>query len=358
MKTRTSAALAAVASLLFLAACGGGGGGGGGQSTSMPPTETPSLTRSNAQTLAANGALQAAQRAATAAPVFGSVTQSTGRGDRARALLTSGPRLQVNIAREAGGSIALDTAAHTVDAGPGTSAVTGRDGADAYLLSYDASSLTLARVGAEWDPGYGGWLSGGYWLHAIGDIRAGKITAADAGAFMDGPEIRGTPDMPVTGTASYRGIAAGLYASQYGTDVPGVPRGSQEVGEFDAAAALTADFGDSTISGRISNIRAYGVIIYPDGSSDGFDTATEYQMHLAPSRIGSDGKFSGSGVTVTHPLVSIRSQGSWGGRFSTVDDSAGNPRLVAGTIGASGTTPGGSTASLVGGFYGVTPQYR
>ena len=358
MQTRTITAALASASLLFLAACGGGGGGGGGPSASMPPTQPPSLTRSEAQTIASNRALQAAQRAAVATPRFGSVIQSTGAADRARASLTAGPRLQVNIARGAGGTIALDTAAHAVDAGFGRSAVTGRDAADAYLLRYDASSLTLARVGAEWDPGYGGWLAGGYWLHAMGNITAGSITAAEAGAFMDGPEIRGTPSLPVTGTASYQGIAAGLYAARYGTDFSGVPSGTQEIGEFDGTATLTADFGADTIQGRISNIDVAGVIVYPNDATETFDVATDYQVRLAPTRIGSNGTFTGAGVTVSHPLISIRSQGSWGGRFSTVDDSAGDPRLVAGTVGASGSTPGGSTASFVGGFYGVTPQFR
>lgn len=352
MQNRLTAALAAAACVLFLAACGGGGGGG------SPSAQSPSLTRSGAQTIASGHALDAAQRAATAMPRFGSVTQSTGAGDRASASLTAGPRLQVNIARGAGGTIALDTAAHAVSPGLTASPVTGRAAADSYLLRYDSSSFTLARVGAEWDPGYGGWLAGGYWLHAMGDIPAGRITAAEAGAFMDGPEIRGTPSLPVTGTASYRGIAAGFYASQYGTDIPTVPSGSREVGEFDGVAALTTDFGARTIWGRISNIRASGVIAYPNGTAEGFNVTTDYQVQLAPAQVGSNGTFTSSGVTVSHPLVSISSRGAWGGRFSTIDDSAGNPRLVAGTVGASGSAPGGSTASFVGGFYGVTPQFR
>ena len=44
--------------------------------------------------------------------------------------------------------------------------------------------------------------------------------------------------------------------------------------------------------------------------------------------------------------------------FSTVDDSAGNPRVVAGTLGGTGTTPGGSTASFVGAFFGATLQFE
>ena len=119
MQTRTIAAALAAASLLFLAACGGGGGDGGSLSEQ-------SLTRSGAQTIASGHALGAAQRAATATPRFGSVIQSTGAADRARASLTAGPRLQVSIDRGSGGAIALDTAAHAVDAGLGTSAVTGR----------------------------------------------------------------------------------------------------------------------------------------------------------------------------------------------------------------------------------------
>ena len=353
MKTRTIAAALAAASLLFLAACGGGGGGGGSLSEQ-------SLTRSGAQTIASGHALDAAQRAATATPRFGSVIQSTGAADRARASLTAGPRLQVNIARGTGGSIALDTATDaTLYADTGTSGVTGRDGAEAYLLKYDASSFTVAYVGAEWDPGYGGWLAGGYWLHAMGNIAAGTITSAEAGAFMDGPEIRGTPDMPVTGTASYQGFAGGLYASRAGTDAGfGVPRGTTETGEFEGALTLNANFGSGTIQGRISDISAEGVIVYPNGTAEAFDVYSDYEVRLAPTRIGADGRFSSTGVTVWHPQIAVSSQGSWGGRFSTIDDSAGNPRLVAGTVGATATTPGGSVGSFVGAFYGVTPQFR
>ena len=250
--------------------------------------------------------------------------------------------------RQGESSLSLDTSLHTVDYEVGTSPVTGREFAEALVLKHNPSELTIGLVAADWDStDPTDYLAGGYWLHATGDIYGGEINDAEMGAFVDGPELRGTPDMPLTGTATYDGRAAGLYASRYGTDGGAVPRGTHELGEFSGDLSLTADFRASNISGVVDNIYLDYVVVAPSGASRLGSGATDYRVNLGAAQFGSGGAFTGSNVTVTHPSVTARSEGSWGGKFSTTDDSAGNPRLVAGTLGGTATTPGGSTSSFL-----------
>ena len=351
----------ACAAVLVLTACGGGSGG----ARSDPPEAPSTLTANQAQGLASQRGLRAAQRAAGSFPRFGSVTQSTNRDgsgittDRASTTFFAGPRLVVDITRRSGGTLSLDTAQHTVDSDTVTSSVTGRESAQAVVFKHSASELTLGLVATDWSSDdHTDYLAGGYWLHATGDIYEGEVTSAEMGAFVDGPELRGTPNLPVTGTATYNGFAAGLYASRYGTDAL-VPAGTHELGEFSGDLSLTADFDAELVSGGVDNVHLSYIGTTPDGEIYvGVDEPTAYRVDLGTASFGSGGTFTGTDVTLNHPVLSINSEGSWGGRFSTVDDSAGNPRLVAGTLGGTGTTPGGSTSSFVGAFYGATPQFE
>ena len=89
-------------------------------------------------------------------------------------------------------------------------------------------------------------------------MQSGNPITIEAGAFADGPGLdpSSPPNMPVTGSASYQGAAAGMYAAEYGSDA-GSLSGGAEVGKFSADATLNANFNDGTISGccwlRISN---------------------------------------------------------------------------------------------------------
>ena len=110
---------------------------------------------------------------------------------------------------------------------------------------------------------------------------------------------------------------------------------------------------------RVENIDLAGFVATPNGELTYVELANSgYELILGATPFGSDGTFTGRNVRVSHPDLSIDSEGSWGGKFSTVDDSAGNPRRVAGTVGANGTTPGGSAAEFLGAFYGNTPQFE
>ena len=83
-----------------------------------------------------------------------------------------------------------------------------------------------------------------------------------------------------------------------------------------------------------------------------------HQIHLeAP--LSMDGSFrngSGGGVNVT--LVAgnaelTESSGTWGGKFSNIQDAGGDPRLVAGTVGASFKSSLGGEGAFFGTFVGL-----
>ena len=59
-------------------------------------------------------------------------------------------------------------------------------------------------------------------------------------------------------------------------------------------------------------------------------------------------------MRLEHPDISIAStEGAWGGRFSNIADSVGNPRLVASTFGAEAASAGGSEGAFLGSFVGT-----
>ena len=320
--------------------------------------------------------LASAQAAATATPTFGSVTQSSNQDefgvstDTASTTFSSG-RLTLAIARQDGGTFLLDTAEHTEiseNLDGATEFAPDRAASRATLIDINASELGVARVLVLWSPSDDSeYLAGGYWFRATGDlfgedigiyeVFTGDAGTAEIGAFVDGTELRGTPDLPLTGTAAYDGYVGGLYAAQAGNDVQ-IEAGTIEMGEFDGDIALTANFDTQDISGTVDNIYVIYTQFAPDGESESGESQTDYVMELGAAPFGSDGTFTGSDVTITHPELSVNTEGSWGGRFSTVDDSAGNPRAVAGTFGGAAHTSGETNATFVGAFYAATDEYE
>ena len=77
-------------------------------------------------------------------------------------------------------------------------------------------------------------------------------------------------------------------------------------------------------------------------------------MHLGSISLDSNGTFRGEDVRLEHAAISItRTTGAWGGQFSNIPDSAGAPRLLAGTFGAEAISAGGSEGSFLGSFIGT-----
>ena len=345
--------------VFLLVGCGGGGG-----DSSIPAVPGPApVSWTDALSAATQKGRAAAHAAALAAPglsltgvIQSSIADDAGvTADEVMTAHSSAAVLDIFIDRAGGDSISLDTARHSVEGDTETSPVTGRQFTDALVFRPDASRFTLARVAVDWaldDPM--DYLAGGYWIHATGDVAAGDISEAEIGAFVDGPELRGTPTLPVAGTATYSGFAAGAYTALLGIEF-GHDQGRQDIGEFEADVSLTADFGDATITGSLENIVVDYLATTPDGQVEEHGRErVGYGLTLGEVSIGADGTFAGSNLTLSHPLVPVATQGSWGGRFSTVNDVDGNPRIVAGTIGGTGSTLGGTEVSFVGGFYGTT----
>ena len=338
--------IAATATLALVSACGGGGGGSGSGMMS-----DPQRTASASATVQASGVTVAAHRAASSLPLFGSVSQSASR-DGVTGISTDrvsttfdGEEFTLSVRRRRGNDVHLSSAEDQTDGYLyDYTPIPGHDrGADGFIVDYRPSETTAAYVSVSWlnsDPT--DYLAGGYWLHISGDVLGSGAIADDAGAFIDGPEISlaSRPTMPVQGSATYRGDAAGLYAATYGSDVPQYG-GQTELGEWDGALRLTANFAARTIGGDVDNILI-----------DGY--ASEYRVRLGAVSFDSRGTFRGSTVRLEHPdLTFTRNTGNWGGMFSNRLDGAGDPRLVAGSLGGEAETAGGSSSVFVGTWYGT-----
>ena len=246
----------------------------------------------------------------------------------------------VTVRREDGSGIRLNTAAHPLDTVSIESGIPGhnRGRGDAMLdVAGNRASAAIAYV--SWnnsDPT--DHLAGGHWMYFEGDFAAGTVSGAEIGAFVDGPETDGPADLPLAGTATYRGPTAGLFARTWGTDDPGAAPGSTMIGAYAAIVDLTANFGSSTISGCVGctgPVELSG--LFEDGRTG---VATEEVstsdgvLRLGPASIASDGTFRNHEVSLSNPNYTIDSgSGSWGGKFSNRRDAAGDPRLVAGTYG-------------------------
>ena len=367
---------------LFLTACGGGGSN---SINMMPPADdNPPTSSAGGETQTAfSGARSANTQAetfdtlaqgtdtlqqvfrASSNTVFGSVAQAHTVGLSAVSGVDTsftGDRFTLEIERQDGNNTRLDTDRNAVSIvnlyTPSQNSITNRPAVDGYIASVSTSKVTVAGVLVEWsNTDYTDYVAGGYWLHL--DLSQG----VEMGAFADGPDYEGTVNLPATGTATYDGRAGGVYLTRYGTDAITyrIPAGTVAAGEYNGDLSLVANFGTNIISGGIDNILLFDSLgVTPDGNVFLFDDErTDYELVFGATRIGSNGQFTGSDVSLTHSALSFtRNDGSWAGRFSTVDDSDGNPRAVVGTHKGSVATSGGAEAIFVGAHYGATNQFQ
>lgn len=382
-------ALLATLGLFTLAACGGGSSTGTktmaeGEKTmaegEAEVEKTPAQVN-RVRTADPEKTVQSTKAAAGSLPRFGSVTQSTKQDangvatDLARAEF-DGAGLTVTVTRADASPLTLDTADPVTETAVRDTMFNIPGGART-LRSWETLNLTdraatvtgLGVTYASDDPS--DWLAAGVWLHIAGQnllSTAPTVTIEEAGAFVDGPELRSPPaNLPGTGTASYEGYAGGSYAVQYGTGYPDtdgsvIAPGSTELGGFEAIATLTANFADNTISGCIGckgDILVEGV--FTDGATGAQEIFTESEpsdteLRLGAAAINSDGTFRASDVTLLDAgarqagLGVTEQGGSWGGRFSNIPVATGEPRLAAGTFGGTASYTGGSQVNYIGTF--------
>ena len=229
-------------------------------------------------------------------------------------------------AAPANGSITHPAEGTGADAGLGF-AGTFAGGSGEYRCSGSACSVTLDDAGAPTAMG-GTWVFApdsaamvmipdydhlyfGWWLNGTGDDYGFQSFAGAAG-FTAGS---GTVEAAMEGTATYRGAAAGVWAT---VDSSGGRITSGRTGEFTAQATLTANFFGALDAGVVNG----EIGAFRDGSGRsmaGWRVTLEAARLTAGSEsfAGETGGTVGSGTSGT---------GSWQGRFHGSDGAETNAR--------------------------------
>ena len=368
MKAIAGFAALATIGLLALTACLHDGGDGDSPASGPPPTtETDTSTATLNDARGANSAevLDVTAQAARSLPQFGSVVQAAAVGvANASGISTSfdGTDLTITVSRDDGSALTLNTGSDPSDVSdPFESPIAGHSARDWAVLKIDNDGISVARATVTANEGDAAdYLTMGYWMHIAGDLTELSFTGVEIGAFVDGPELSlaSPPTLPVQGSASYYGPAGGAYSVLHGTGEGGTP-GSTEIGEFASTVELTADFAGGTIGGCVGcrdGVALFGVLHDADTGeeSDILLEDSGYRLHLDPTSLDSNGTFRGQQLRLEHATTSVASTtGAWGGQFSNIADSAGDPRLLAGTFGAEAISAGGSESTFLGSFVGT-----
>ena len=309
--------------------------------------------------------LDVTAQAALSLPQFGSVVQAAAVVmANASGISTSfdGTDLTITVSRDDGSALALNTGSDPSDAsGPFESPIAGHSARDWAVVKIDYDGISAARALLTANDGDSAdYLTSGYWVHIAGDLTELSFTGVEIGAFVDGPELSlaSPPTLPVQGSASYYGPTGGAYSVLHDTGEGGTP-GSTEIGEFASTVELTANFAADTIGGCVGcrdGVALFGVLHDADTGeeSDVLLEDSGYRLHLGSISLDSNGTFRGEDVRLEHAATSITgTTGAWGGQFSNNADSAGDPRLVAGTFGAEATGADESEAVFLGSFIGT-----
>ncbi len=235
-----------------------------------------------------------------------------------------------------------------------------------FLLSenrHDGRTLLYALV--EWDSDNpDDYMAFGWWMHLPVGASFRELEAGELGAFTDGPELDLTnpPALPVSGTASYLGAIGGLYEYRYGSGWREDLQEESQYVEFSARINLTADFSDASIAGCIGctgditaeTLHLYPIVAWRGPPPDALPA--DYEIHLGRASFESNGTFENTEITVSHPERTVtQAEGVWGGQFSNVPDSDGNPRRVVGLAEIRFNEADGSNGSFLGGFSALTP---
>lgn len=205
-------------------------------------------------------------------------------------------------------------------------------GSMTFTPSDGSSPTTLSPGGTMQTNPDTDYLAGGIWLL----VPDNATSAADYvfGAFADGSDpFEQNSIMPLTGTATYEGNAAGVYSEKTAE--------STSIGYFKGDVELTANFGGAsalgTISGSITDFEVDGE------PADG-------TLNLGTANIGSQnsGFFEGDVTGSDNERTYV---GNWGGQFFGNGESDGKPGSVAGTF-------GGSSTDDVVNFFGAFGAYK
>ena len=213
---------AAAASLaVALSGCGGGSMMPSGDSTTPAPSDPAQIRESVRSSVI--------DEVSDTRVSFGSVVAYTGREVTGIGSSFDGQRVTATINRRGTSPVSLDTDGTYFDYGNELSLVglPGRTGRVRYVFDSTNTSATLGLLAVDWaNNDSNDYLAGGYWLH----VETNPATL-EAGAFVDGPELSlsNPPSLPISGTASYAGSSAGMYAFKYGSDYLGSDAGGGRI---------------------------------------------------------------------------------------------------------------------------------
>ena len=175
------------------------------------------------------------------------------------------------------------------------------------------------------------YMVGGWWLVApnnpAGDYRFGAIAKGE-NYYIAGSSAKGPVKPEVTGTATYKGPAAGLHTSS--------ENGMVSIQRLLGKVTLTADFGTTatrgTIEGRINDLTL-------DGNSVGgqllLPSATFHNVnwHIRPILTGNDNLNPKSDIG---NIKGINYMGDWAGTFQGDASGTDQPTGIVGVVGGSG----------------------
>ena len=135
------------------------------------------------------------------------------------------------------------------------------------------------------------YLTAGWWLVCPPGAPIRAFESPTRGVLIDGPELdpANSPDLPLTGTATYVGGSGGLYTCNYGRDW-GELAGTSEHTEFQGTIALTVDFGSKRINGCLGYLGPIetepGRHLYPIltwRTDDPAASLADYDLHFSAS---------------------------------------------------------------------------
>ena len=331
---------------MALTACGGGGGpatdgddmmpGDDGMNGTPPTEDRASIFRDTAF------------NAATARPNVGSVTQSSNVD--ADGVTTD----QIEVDVQYRSDSRAEEHIYSVRNGTSWSIESDDDGVSTQLENSgqsrfrgsgltrrigDYGILSVALVTDIEGPSDTDYLTLGTWTISPDDQS--NRENYEYGVFVDGSDPFEQENIqPLQGTASYSGLAAGLFISGPNV-VLNTDYGYYAVEDnFDGELRLTADFGGAndlgTISGSITNLTVNET------------TSAAGTLDLEAANIGSQdsGFFEGS---MSGSISDVSLSGTWGGQFYSNNTADGYPGLVAGTFGGRSAD---DDSALIGVFLG------
>ncbi len=245
------------------------------------------------------------------------------------------PTVQVFMDLADGRIVSVNSEDDATSVEPFDTPIPGHQGQEWRFLKDEEHGTSVVYAAISWDEDDPlDYLAAGYWAYYPEQHPPDLDPfGTEEYSVLDGPEIFGEdspPELPVTGNASYSGLAGGAYG--FSRPSAGGKRDLVFDG-WEGVATLTANFDIGTIRGCFGCIGDLSIrtAVAPASRGDFQVDISDYELHLLESPIGNDGTFSGGLTLARHPTRDITDTiGSWKGGFSNRQDPAGNPRLVVG----------------------------